>query len=138
LNVVVWSKIENRRKFFESYAEKRGFDALIPDHWYLQSTTQIMAEKVTREGEVGECDVLSKHQKFVSQQKSKEKRIKNKIKIEIRNRKGEEKCVYLSTVLTIFLSHATACRTTHAIYHTPISPPSSYFLLFVVENHSTK
>ena len=35
-----------RRKFFETYARKKGFDPLIPENWYRQSRTEIRSAKV--------------------------------------------------------------------------------------------
>lgn len=31
-----WKYRENRRKFFERFAEENSFDSLNPDHWYSQ------------------------------------------------------------------------------------------------------
>jgi hypothetical protein len=42
-----WAKVENRRKFFENFANLSGFDPLIPNHWYKQSREKIMATKVS-------------------------------------------------------------------------------------------
>ena len=33
---VVWDEPENRRKFFENYAQANGFDPLIAKNWYSQ------------------------------------------------------------------------------------------------------
>ena len=41
--IAVWC---NRRRFFEGYAEQRGFDPLSPQNWYLQSKRDILATKV--------------------------------------------------------------------------------------------
>ena len=34
------------KAFFETYAKKRRFDPLIPEHWYKQTAAEIYAEKV--------------------------------------------------------------------------------------------
>eukprot|EP00026_Physarum_polycephalum_P002735 Phypoly_transcript_02743.p1 GENE.Phypoly_transcript_02743~~Phypoly_transcript_02743.p1 ORF type:complete len:836 (+),score=105.65 Phypoly_transcript_02743:77-2584(+) len=41
----LWSKVRNRRKFFEDYAKDHGFDPLIPENWYKQSSKKIKAAK---------------------------------------------------------------------------------------------
>lgn len=46
LLVEYWESIENRRNFFEDYAEKHAFDPLIASNWYSQSKENIMATKV--------------------------------------------------------------------------------------------
>eukprot|EP00026_Physarum_polycephalum_P001151 Phypoly_transcript_01152.p1 GENE.Phypoly_transcript_01152~~Phypoly_transcript_01152.p1 ORF type:complete len:1060 (-),score=94.29 Phypoly_transcript_01152:294-3473(-) len=40
-----WSEHKRRRKFFEDFARKNGFEPLIPKHWYEQSRKQIMSTK---------------------------------------------------------------------------------------------
>lgn len=42
----IWDKSINRRQFFEKYAKEKGFDALIPDHWYVQPRYKIRLMKV--------------------------------------------------------------------------------------------
>jgi ribulose-5-phosphate 4-epimerase/fuculose-1-phosphate aldolase len=37
---------ENRKEFFDKFAKKRGFDPLIPNHWYFVSHDDILAETV--------------------------------------------------------------------------------------------
>jgi hypothetical protein len=44
-----WRNKQNRRKFFEEFAEKRSFDPLLPENWYLQSKKQI--KQVALQGE---------------------------------------------------------------------------------------
>ena len=44
--VDVWGDLGNQRKFFENYAETKGFDPLVPENWYLQSTEGISDVKV--------------------------------------------------------------------------------------------
>ncbi len=43
-----WSTVQNRRKFFENYAKKHGFDPFNPENWYNQTYTTILSEKVVR------------------------------------------------------------------------------------------
>jgi type 1 glutamine amidotransferase len=40
---------ENRKHFFDNFSEKRGFDALIPQHWYATPRNDIIATKVSLE-----------------------------------------------------------------------------------------
>jgi hypothetical protein len=42
-----WQNKHNRRLFFEHYAEKNGFDPLIPDNWYTVPYSDIVAFKVS-------------------------------------------------------------------------------------------
>ena len=43
-----WASVENRRTFFEKYAETCGFDPQIPTNWYRESRKgRILAVKVT-------------------------------------------------------------------------------------------
>lgn len=44
--IAMWHNVENRRKFFEEYAQENGFDPLVPDEWYLQSRERIIEKKV--------------------------------------------------------------------------------------------
>ena len=41
-----FGKIDERRQFFEEYAEKAGFDPLVPENWYQQSKDIIRSGKV--------------------------------------------------------------------------------------------
>lgn len=41
-----WHEEDNRRKFFEDYAAKNGFDPLDPNEWYKQSIDKLTATKV--------------------------------------------------------------------------------------------
>lgn len=41
-----WRDPKARRKFFEDFAKKKGFDALNPDNWYGQSFKEFLEEKV--------------------------------------------------------------------------------------------
>ena len=45
-SVDVWGDLGNQRRFFENYAETKGFDPLVPENWYLQSTEGISDVKV--------------------------------------------------------------------------------------------
>ena len=45
-NIACGSEISSRRQLFEEYARANGFDALLPDNWYLQSREDIMLVKV--------------------------------------------------------------------------------------------
>jgi len=36
-----WGDVRSRRKFFKEYAKKNGFDPLVPENWYLQSSSKI-------------------------------------------------------------------------------------------------
>eukprot|EP00026_Physarum_polycephalum_P001467 Phypoly_transcript_01469.p1 GENE.Phypoly_transcript_01469~~Phypoly_transcript_01469.p1 ORF type:complete len:1107 (+),score=182.36 Phypoly_transcript_01469:326-3322(+) len=40
-----WSKVENKRKFFENYAEENDFDPLTPEHWYSHPRNNILKRK---------------------------------------------------------------------------------------------
>ena len=42
-----WDNIENRRKFFEQYAQENAFDPLSAEHWYAQPRSKIAAVKVS-------------------------------------------------------------------------------------------
>ncbi len=44
-----WSSAIDRRKFFEDYAKKRGFDPLTPENWYIESYRNVAAMKVFNE-----------------------------------------------------------------------------------------
>lgn len=46
LNTAPWHDRNNRRNFFEEYARENFFDPLIPENWYLQPTSKIMAKEV--------------------------------------------------------------------------------------------
>ena len=46
LDVHAWHNIENRRKFFESYAKENGFDPNSAKAWLLQSKQKILEAKV--------------------------------------------------------------------------------------------
>ena len=41
-----WPDVRNRRKFFEAYARRQGFDPLVAVNWYSQSRDKILAVKV--------------------------------------------------------------------------------------------
>jgi hypothetical protein len=41
-----WHEIRNRRKFFESYAKRKGFDPLNPENWYSFAKKKLLAHKV--------------------------------------------------------------------------------------------
>ena len=43
---LAWYDIENRRRFFESYAESHGFDPEVPENWYSQPSKSFFAIKV--------------------------------------------------------------------------------------------
>eukprot|EP00026_Physarum_polycephalum_P002429 Phypoly_transcript_02435.p1 GENE.Phypoly_transcript_02435~~Phypoly_transcript_02435.p1 ORF type:complete len:884 (+),score=75.70 Phypoly_transcript_02435:120-2771(+) len=40
-----WHAPENRRKFMEKYARKKGFDPLVAAHWYIQSPRKFLASR---------------------------------------------------------------------------------------------
>jgi hypothetical protein len=42
----LWVEVEKRRKFFENYAKRKGFDPLIPENWYVQSRKKITSTEV--------------------------------------------------------------------------------------------
>ena len=44
--VTAYYEVENRRKFFEKYADKKGFDPLKPENWYIQSRKNMLAAQV--------------------------------------------------------------------------------------------
>ena len=44
--VVLWSKSENRRSFFENYAKANNFDPNVPENWYIQTLEHILASNV--------------------------------------------------------------------------------------------
>eukprot|EP00026_Physarum_polycephalum_P002627 Phypoly_transcript_02635.p1 GENE.Phypoly_transcript_02635~~Phypoly_transcript_02635.p1 ORF type:complete len:741 (+),score=93.71 Phypoly_transcript_02635:157-2379(+) len=50
----LWNNKLMRRKFFENYARTKGFDALIPENWYKQPRSQLVAVK-------GYYNVTSRH-----------------------------------------------------------------------------
>jgi len=37
-----WDDAKNRKKFFDDFAWHYGFDALVPDHWYMVSTEVVL------------------------------------------------------------------------------------------------
>jgi hypothetical protein len=39
--VKYWQSKENRKKFFDQYAQEKGFDPLLPDNWYTTTRTNI-------------------------------------------------------------------------------------------------
>lgn len=41
-----WKEKENRRKFFETYAEQNGFNHLDIEKWYLQPRNKIISQQV--------------------------------------------------------------------------------------------
>ena len=43
---VAWGTAEDRRSFFDEYADETNFDPLVPENWYNQSTEQILSKKV--------------------------------------------------------------------------------------------
>lgn len=43
-----WNNAQNRRKFFDDFAAKRGFDALIAENWYPIQQKDIIAVKVRK------------------------------------------------------------------------------------------
>lgn len=44
--LVLWSNVENRRKFFELYAKKHDFDPYVAENWYSVSRSSVVATKV--------------------------------------------------------------------------------------------
>jgi hypothetical protein len=46
LFIVSWPK--KRRKVFETYAQRNGFDPLDPNSWYTQSRKRILASTVIK------------------------------------------------------------------------------------------
>lgn len=58
VSVSHWRDPKNRRKFFDDFSAKRGFDPLLVDNWYLISLKDILEETVLRgrgsKGERGE------------------------------------------------------------------------------------
>jgi hypothetical protein len=46
LSSAPWSDRENRREFFEKYAQSCGFDPLVPENWYSVPKQTILALKV--------------------------------------------------------------------------------------------
>lgn len=44
--IVLWSKPEIRRQFFETYAANNGFNPLVAQNWYTQTREKIMSMKV--------------------------------------------------------------------------------------------
>ena len=46
MNILEWTRVENRRSFFESYAKESGFDPLVAENWYSESKQKIMFAKV--------------------------------------------------------------------------------------------
>eukprot|EP00026_Physarum_polycephalum_P001009 Phypoly_transcript_01010.p1 GENE.Phypoly_transcript_01010~~Phypoly_transcript_01010.p1 ORF type:complete len:1168 (+),score=148.17 Phypoly_transcript_01010:225-3728(+) len=59
-NKILWTDVNNRRKFFELFAQKFDFDPLVPDNWYTQQRDIILAMK-------GAARVLSYHDNSVTQ-----------------------------------------------------------------------
>lgn len=47
-NTEKWTEESGRRAFFESYAIKKGFDYLNPEHWYSQTKSNVLSEKVNK------------------------------------------------------------------------------------------
>lgn len=43
----LWRHEENRREFFVKYAEQNGFDPLVAENWYNQSSKSILSVKVS-------------------------------------------------------------------------------------------
>ena len=43
-----WDNIENRRRFFESYAKENGFDSNSAKAWMLQAKKKVLEVKVNR------------------------------------------------------------------------------------------
>jgi hypothetical protein len=39
-----WKDIQTRRKFFEMYAKRNGFDPLNPENWYSQIQNKIISQ----------------------------------------------------------------------------------------------
>eukprot|EP00026_Physarum_polycephalum_P001329 Phypoly_transcript_01330.p1 GENE.Phypoly_transcript_01330~~Phypoly_transcript_01330.p1 ORF type:complete len:878 (+),score=128.72 Phypoly_transcript_01330:456-3089(+) len=54
-----WTEESTRRKFFEEYAKQNGFDPLVPDAWYAQSSENILSVK-------GAFSVIQYHNNSVS------------------------------------------------------------------------
>lgn len=44
--IIDYTRAENRRKFFENYARKKGFDPLVAENWYSEPIHHIMASPV--------------------------------------------------------------------------------------------
>jgi len=44
----MWHKVENRKKFFEQFAQQNGFDPFVASNWYMPSLDKIMAVKGAR------------------------------------------------------------------------------------------
>lgn len=40
-----WSDLKNRKAYFDKYAERHGFDPLVPENWYSISSLNIFKEK---------------------------------------------------------------------------------------------
>eukprot|EP00026_Physarum_polycephalum_P001724 Phypoly_transcript_01726.p1 GENE.Phypoly_transcript_01726~~Phypoly_transcript_01726.p1 ORF type:complete len:978 (+),score=124.21 Phypoly_transcript_01726:128-3061(+) len=55
----LWKDVDNRRKFFEAYAEKSGFDPRIPTNWYNHPEEKIIATK-------GASEVIYYHHDSIS------------------------------------------------------------------------
>lgn len=43
-----WHDKHNRKLFFDEYAKRKQFDALIPEQWHLVTSQDIKKEKVIR------------------------------------------------------------------------------------------
>jgi len=41
----LWAYAGHRRKFFQNYAKQHGFDPLVPENWYKESRTKVLAAK---------------------------------------------------------------------------------------------
>lgn len=41
-----WNDANNRRRFFEKFAEKEGFDPLLASNWYLTEYSSFQALRV--------------------------------------------------------------------------------------------
>ena len=48
ISSAMWHKIENRRRFFTTYAKLNSFDPLVPENWYLQPKDKILSDKVIK------------------------------------------------------------------------------------------
>jgi hypothetical protein len=44
-----WHAPGARRKFFESYAKRKGFDPLIPENWYNQAHIRLLGQVFSME-----------------------------------------------------------------------------------------
>ena len=46
IQIVDWSYVENRKRFFEEYAAKNAFDAYLAENWHAHDKELIMTVKV--------------------------------------------------------------------------------------------